>query len=133
PAVNVNTGKECHLDAHLISHALDQMDLDSIDALFIENVGNLVCPADFPLGADRRVVVISVTEGDDMVRKHPLIFLESDVAALNKIDLVPYLDVDVARLRSDYERIRKDSSLRLISVKTGEGLPELMSALRLDL
>jgi len=129
PSVNVNTGKECHLDAHLIEHALDDIELDAIDFLFIENVGNLVCPADFPLGTDKRVVVISVTEGDDMVRKHPMIFTGADIAVLNKIDLLPHLDVDVERLKQDYKKIRSDASLHLISVRTGEGLPELLSLL----
>jgi hydrogenase nickel incorporation protein HypB len=129
PSVSVNTGKECHLDAHLIGHALDDIDLDSIDLLFIENVGNLVCPADFPLGTDRRVVVISVTEGDDMVRKHPMIFTGADIAVLNKIDLLPHLDVDVERLKRDYRKIRSEASLHLISARTGEGLPELLSLL----
>jgi hydrogenase nickel incorporation protein HypB len=129
PSVSVNTGKECHLDAHLIGHALDDIELDSIDLLFIENVGNLVCPADFPLGTDKRVVVISVTEGDDMVRKHPIIFTGADIAVLNKIDLLPHLDVDVERLKRDYRRIRNEASLHLISARTGEGLPELLSLL----
>lgn len=132
PSVNVNTGKECHLDAHLINHALDEMVLDDIDILFIENVGNLVCPADFPLGTDMRLVVISLTEGDDMIRKHPIIFATSDVAALNKIDLAPYLDVDVGRLRLDYKMVRPDASLKLISAKTGEGLENLMTSLHLS-
>jgi hydrogenase nickel incorporation protein HypB len=129
PSVSVNTGKECHLDAHLIGHALDDIELDSIDLLFIENVGNLVCPADFPLGTDKRVVVISVTEGDDMVRKHPMIFTGADIAVLNKIDLLPHLDVDVERLKRDYRKIRSEASLHLISARTGEGLPELLSLL----
>jgi len=129
PAVNVNTGKECHLDAHLVDHALDQLDLDAIDFLFIENVGNLVCPADFPLGTDQRMVVISVTEGDDMVRKQPLIFVEADLAVLNKADLVPYVDADVKRLESDYAKVKKGAKLYRTSAKTGEGLDELLRAL----
>lgn len=133
PAININTGKECHLDAHLISHALEKLDLESIDFLFIENVGNLVCPADFPLGTDKRLVVISVTEGDDMVRKHPLIFSVADVAALNKIDLVPYLDVDPQRIAEDYQKIAKNKNLHLISVKTGVGIPNLVRDLEIDL
>ncbi|HTY47328.1 MAG TPA: hydrogenase nickel incorporation protein HypB [Methanomassiliicoccales archaeon] len=131
PAVNLNTGKECHLDAHLVEHALEDVELDSIDYLFIENVGNLVCPADFPLGTDTRVVVISPTEGDDMVNKHPMIFLEADVAVLNKIDLLKVLDVDVDRLKRDYARIRKNGVLHQTSAKTGEGVPELLKALHL--
>jgi len=132
-SVNVNTGKECHLDAHLIEHATEDMDLDQLDFLFIENVGNLVCPADFPLGTDHRMVVISPTEGDDMVNKHPQIFLEAEIAVLNKIDLLPYLDASVDRLIADYSRVRKRSKLHLTSAKTGEGTEELLKALGVDL
>jgi len=131
PAVNVNTGKECHLDAHLVDHALEELDLDSIDFLFIENVGNLVCPADFPLGADHRMVVISVTEGDDMIRKQPLIFLESDIAVLNKIDLLPHVDMDIDRLDADYAKFKKGARLFRTSAKTGEGIEELFKALNI--
>ena len=131
PSINVNTGKECHLDAHLVDHALDDLGLDDRDVLFIENVGNLVCPADFPLGTDHRIVVISPAEGDDMVNKHPMIFLEAEVAVLNKIDLLPHLDVDVERLKRDYAGLRKGGSLLLTSAKTGEGVPELIKALNL--
>lgn len=128
---NVNTGKECHLDAHLIQHALEAMDLDGVDVLFIENVGNLVCPADFPLGTDIRMVVISVTEGDDMIRKHPVIFGTSDIAVLNKMDLIPVLDVDSGRLRSDYGRLRGKDILHLTSARSGEGIDDLIKALGL--
>jgi hydrogenase nickel incorporation protein HypB len=132
PALNVNTGTECHLDAHLIEHALEQLDLSLFDVLFIENVGNLVCPADFPLGTDKRVVVISVTEGDDMVNKHPMIFLDSDLAILNKIDLVPVLDVDVERLKRDYAKLRRGETLHITSAKTGEGVVETLRTLGFD-
>ncbi len=131
PAINLNTGKECHLDAHLVDHALDDLRLEDCDVLFIENVGNLVCPADVPLGTDHRVVVISPTEGDDMINKHPMIFLEAEVAVLNKIDLLSHLDVDVERLKSDYARIRKGGVLHMTSAKTGAGVPELLKALHL--
>lgn len=131
PAVNVNTGKECHLDAHLVDHALDKVDLDSIDFLFVENVGNLVCPADFPLGTDQRMVVISVTEGDDMIRKQPLIFVESDLAVLNKADLLPHVDIDADRLDRDYAKVKKGAKLYRTSAKTGEGIEELFRALNI--
>jgi hydrogenase nickel incorporation protein HypB len=98
----------------------------------VENVGNLVCPADFPLGTDHRVVVISPTEGDDMINKHPMIFLEAEVAVLNKIDLLPHLDVDVERLKADYAKIRKGGVLYMTSARTGEGLNELLKALHLS-
>jgi hydrogenase nickel incorporation protein HypB len=131
PAINLNTGKECHLDAHLVEHALETLKLEDLDVLFIENVGNLVCPADFPLGTDRRLVVISPTEGDDMVNKHPMIFLEADVAVLNKKDLLPVLDIDLDRLKRDYSRLRKGSELLLTSAKTGDGIEDLLRTLGL--
>ena len=127
-AVNCNTGHECHLDAHLVDHAIDHLDLDEVDVLFIENVGNLVCPSDFPLGTDLRLVLISVTEGDDMVRKHPDIFHAADVAAINKVDLAGYMEVDVQRIADDYRRIT-GKELHAVSVKTGEGIDGLIAAL----
>jgi hydrogenase nickel incorporation protein HypB len=128
-AYNANTGKECHLDAHLVDHVLDDMDLHGIGFVFIENVGNLVCPADFPLGTDKRVVVISVTEGDDMVRKHPMIFNDADIAVLNKVDLAQIMEVDPKVLQRDYQRIRPGKELMLSSVRTGEGLEAILKAI----
>jgi putative protein kinase ArgK-like GTPase of G3E family len=112
-----------------VDHALDKLDLDDLDFLFIENVGNLVCPADFPLGTDQRMVVISVTEGDDMIRKQPGIFIEADIAVLNKIDLLPLMDVDTELMDRDYDRVKKGAKLYRTSAKTGEGLDELFRAL----
>jgi hydrogenase nickel incorporation protein HypB len=131
-SIFTNTGKECHLDAHLIDHALEDLPSEDYDFLFIENVGNLVCPADFPLGTDHRMVVISPTEGDDMINKHPMIFLDAEIAVLNKVDLVPYLDVDVERLKRDYQRVRKHGKLHLTSAKTGEGVETLIRSLGID-
>lgn len=128
-AFNLNTGKECHLDAHLLDHALDDIDLKGFDFLFVENVGNLVCPADFPLGTDKRMVVISVTEGDDMVRKHPMIFQGADVAVINKMDLAEYMRIDVERVKSDYRKLSGGRELRPVSERTGEGLEALVDAL----
>lgn len=128
-AYNANTGKECHLDANLVDRTIDAMDLNGIEFVFIENVGNLVCPADFPLGTDRRMVVISVTEGDDMVRKHPMIFNGADIAVLNKIDLAKIMEVDPAILQRDYQRLRPDKELLLSSVRTGEGLEAILKAM----
>ncbi len=127
-AVNCNTGHECHLDAHLVDHAIEHLSLEEVDVLFIENVGNLVCPSDFPLGTDLRLVLISVTEGDDMVRKHPDIFHAADVAAINKVDLAGYMEVDVQRIADDYRRIT-GKDLHAVSVKTGEGIDGLIAAL----
>jgi len=130
--MNCNTGRECHLDARMISRVLKKMDLDSIDVLFIENVGNLVCPADFPLGADLRVVVISTTEGDDMVRKHPDIFLHSDIAVINKVDIAEHVDVDVNVIKDDYRRITGGTAdMMECSVKKDKGVDEILKALRL--
>ncbi len=125
PIVNLNTGKECHLDAHLVEHALEDLPLDEVDVLFIENVGNLVCPADFPLGTDKRVVVISVTEGDDMVRKHPMIFRESDIIVINKSDLASLMEVDTATLVADARRVRPDADIVVTDAKHGVGIDKL--------
>jgi hydrogenase nickel incorporation protein HypB len=131
PASSIATGKECHLDAHLISHTLGDMDLDEIDVLFIENIGNLVCPMDFPLGTDKRVVVVSVTEGDDMVRKHPMIFSLADVIVVNKIDLADIMEVDTERIVSDAKEVNPHTSICLTDAKHGEGIGELMSLLNI--
>lgn len=126
----INTGKECHLDAHLVSHALDDIPPDT-NLLLIENVGNLVCPADFPLGTDKRVVVVSVTEGPYMVKKHPYIFREADVAVINKRELAEAMDVDIERLVSDIHDIHPDLRVVLTSARKGEGVEELIQALGL--
>jgi hydrogenase nickel incorporation protein HypB len=128
-AFNLNTGKECHLDANLLDKALDGIDLMEMDFLFVENVGNLVCPADFPLGTDKRMVVISVTEGDDMVRKHPMIFQGADFAVINKMDLAEYMGIDVPRVKADYRKLSGGRELLPVSERTGEGLEALVDAL----
>jgi len=129
PVVNINTEKDCHLDAHLIEHALENLNLSDIDVLFIENVGNLVCPADFPLGTDKRIVVISVTEGDDMVRKHPVIFGLSDIIVINKIDLAEIVEVDVNVISSDANKVAPHTKLLMTDAKHKEGIDELYSKL----
>jgi len=123
--VNINTGKECHLDAHLVEHALEELDLNNMDLLLVENIGNLVCPADFMLGCDKRGVVISVTEGDDMVRKHPLIFQISDFVVLNKIDLAEYMEVDIDRILRDLERI-SPKKVFITDARHDKGIDELV-------
>jgi hydrogenase nickel incorporation protein HypB len=131
PAANINTGKECHLDAHLVDHALEDLPLEKLDYLFIENVGNLVCPVDFPLGSHLRVVVISVTEGDDMVRKHPAIFAFSDVIVINKIDLADAMQVDPKVLERDARRINPAAKVILMDARKGVGMDALIAALGL--
>ncbi|RJS81466.1 hydrogenase accessory protein HypB [Candidatus Bathyarchaeota archaeon] len=129
--VQVNTGKECHLDANLINKALRKLDLNTIDLLFIENVGNLICPAEFDLGAHKRIVVVSVTEGEHMVVKHPYIFLASDVAVINKIDLAEAMGVDPDKLCRDAEKIKPGIKVVKVSVKQGSGIEEVIKALDL--
>ncbi len=131
PAANINTGKECHLDAHLVDHALEDLPLDKLDCLFIENVGNLVCPVDFPLGSHKRIVVISVTEGDDMVRKHPAIFTFSDVIVINKIDLAQAMEVDPRILERDARRTNPGAAVIMMDARHGKGLEDLVKALGL--
>ena len=130
-SVNVNTQDDCHLDAHTVGHALDGLPLDDLDVLFIENVGNLICPADFPLGADAEVVVISVTEGDDMVRKHPKIFAQTDFVVVNKVDLAAAVGVDPKRIVDDYSAVNPHGRLFLASLRRGEVLDELLDGLGL--
>jgi hydrogenase nickel incorporation protein HypB len=131
-AFNCNTGHECHLDANLVRRSLREIDLDQYDVIFIENVGNLVCPADFPLGTDYRVVVISTTEGDDMVRKHHDIFLHSDIAILNKMDICDAVEVDPEVIAEDYKKLTGGlKSIYKCSVKKDEGLDEIIAALKL--
>ncbi|HXK37326.1 MAG TPA: hydrogenase nickel incorporation protein HypB [Candidatus Paceibacterota bacterium] len=131
PAANINTGKECHLDAHLVDHALQDLPLDDIDYLFVENVGNLVCPVDFPLGSHKRVVVISVTEGDDMVRKHPSIFAFSDVIIINKVDLAQAMEVDPKILERDAKRTNPGAKIIMMDARHGKGMDDLVKALGL--
>ncbi len=126
---NLNTGKECHLDAHMVEHALEHMDMDLLDVLFIENVGNLVCPADFPLGAEKRVVVISTTEGDDTVRKHPLIFRDADACVINKVDLAEPVGVDIDIIEGDFRTMNGHAPFIRTNAKTGEGVDELLATL----
>jgi len=132
PAVNLNTETQCHLDAHLIEHALEKLPLDELDVLFIENVGNLVCPADFPLGVERDLVVISVTEGEDMVRKHPKIFSQTDLVILNKLDLAELVEVEPQRVVADYQRLNPHGTIILTDAKHGRGIGEVISALGIE-
>jgi hydrogenase nickel incorporation protein HypB len=132
PTVQINTGKECHLDANLIRKALDRMPLDKVDVIFIENVGNLICPAEFPLGSDKRLVVISVTEGPYMVLKHPMIFMGADVVAVNKVDLAQAMSVEPEKLSSDVAKINPKAVTLATSCKTGSGIEQVIRALGLD-
>jgi hydrogenase nickel incorporation protein HypB len=124
PVVGLNTGKECHLDAHLVEHGLKCLPLDSMDILFIENVGNLICPADYKLGEHKRVLIVSVSEGDDIVEKHPLIFRTADIIIINKIDIAEAVSADVDKMVRDAQTIHPGIYVLKMSLRTGEGLDE---------
>lgn len=129
--VQINTGKECHLDANLVRKAIRKIDLSKIDLLFIENVGNLICPAEFPLGSDKRIVVISLTEGPNIVVKHPFVFMDADIVVINKMDLVDVLGVDVGRLERDINEINPKISVVKTSCRNGTGIMDIIKALEL--
>lgn len=129
--VTISTGKECHLDANLVRKALQRIDLEKTDVLFIENVGNLICPAEFPLGSEKRVVVVSVTEGPYMVVKHPFIFMEADVVVVNKVDLAQAMGVNVKKLQTDVERVNPRARVVATNCRSGEGVKEVIDALGL--
>ena len=127
--VNVNTGKECHLDGSLVADAISEFDLDALDRLYVENVGNMVCPADFPLGAQARVLVVSTTEGDDVVRKHPLLFQACDVAVVNKADIAEAVGADIEQMRSDIEEIAPGMAVFETNARDGDGIDDLAASL----
>jgi len=129
--VAINTGKECHLDANLVKKALQRLNLRIINLLLIENVGNLICPAEFPLGSDKRLVVVSVTEGPYMIVKHPFIFMDADVVAINKTDLAKPMGVDVRKLEKDVKTINPRATVVATNGRTGEGVEGVAKALGL--
>jgi hydrogenase nickel incorporation protein HypB len=129
--VAINTGRECHLDANLIAKAVQRIKLERIDLLFIENVGNLICPAEFPLGSEKRIVVISVTEGPYMVVKHPFSFMDADVVVINKKDLAEVMKVDTTKLEKDVKEIKPNMKVVVTNALTGEGVGEMIEALEL--
>ncbi|MDS4071347.1 MAG: hydrogenase nickel incorporation protein HypB [Candidatus Competibacter sp.] len=122
PAVQINTGKGCHLDAHGVGHALEQLPLPEGGVLFIENVGNLVCPADFDLGEACKVVILSVTEGEDKPLKYPNMFAAAGLMLLNKTDLLPHVEFDVARCLDYARRVNPDIQILQLSARTGDGM-----------
>lgn len=121
-AIQINTGKGCHLDAHMVGHALDQLPPPQGGLLFIENVGNLVCPAAFDLGEAHKVVVLSITEGEDKPLKYPHMFAAADLLLLNKIDLLPHLDFDLAATIEYARRVNPKIEVLTVSAKSGEGM-----------
>jgi hydrogenase nickel incorporation protein HypB len=130
PAVQLNTGKGCHLDAHMVGHALDDLPLDDGGVLFIENVGNLVCPAGFDLGEAHKVVVLSVTEGEDKPLKYPDMFAAADLMLLNKIDLLPHLDFEVDAAIANARQINPSIRVLQVSARSGQGMEDWYAFLR---
>ena len=129
--VQINTGTACHLDARMIRVAIDDTDISKYKVVFIENVGNLICPAGYSLGVGKKVVVVSVTEGPYMIRKHPLTIKRSDMVVINKIDLAEILDFDVDALERDIREVDANLPVFKVSSKTGTGLDELIEYLGL--
>ncbi|MFP4070834.1 MAG: hydrogenase nickel incorporation protein HypB [Desulfovibrionales bacterium] len=121
-AVQINTEGGCHLDGSMVMAAAEQIDLDGVDILFIENVGNLVCPAEFNVGEDYKITLLSVTEGDDKPEKYPLMFAQSTVLLLNKVDLLPYVDFDMDKAALISRGLNKDLEIFPVSCRNGEGL-----------
>lgn len=122
PVVQINTGGACHLDGNMIRETFAQLDLDSLDLLVVENVGNLVCPAEFKVGEDFKAMILSVTEGEDKPAKYPLMFRESTVLLINKTDLLPYLDISIESIREEALKVNPHLKIFEVSCKTGEGI-----------
>jgi len=127
--IQINTGRECALNSYHISQVLTNYDLHQIDLLFIENVGNLICPSDFILGTDKRVVVVSITEGEWVIEKHPLLFKTSDIAIINKIDLLDVIDVNIEKMINDAREINPKLKIFKTSALTGENIAEVINEL----
>jgi hydrogenase nickel incorporation protein HypB len=130
PVVQINTGGNCHLDAPMVRAAVEHLDLDQIDVLFIENVGNLICPANYQLGADRNVVVASVAEGHDKPYKYPGIFATADVVILNKADLIDVFEFDVAMFERGIRLVNAHAPIIHVSCRTGAGVDTWIEWLR---
>ena len=128
--VQINTEQACHLDSSMIQEALSSLDLSKVDILFIENVGNLVCPAAFDLGEDLKITLLSVPEGDDKPLKYPSMFVRSQLMVLNKLDLMPYLDFDLDQARQGAQRVNPDLEVLSVSARTGENLESWYQWLR---
>ncbi len=129
PVVQIATVNGCHLDANLVGKALRKIDLGKLQMILIENIGNLICPAEFPLGSKARMVVVSVTEGQYMVRKHPHMFLGADLVVVNKVDLATAMEVSVDDLTADVHKLKPNLKVIPTSCKSGVGLEELTASL----
>lgn len=130
PVVQINTGGDCHLNANMVRSALESLPLDDIQLLFIENVGNLVCPAGFDIGEDAKAVILSVAEGDDKPEKYPLIFQQSSAMVLNKIDLLEMVDFDLEKARAAARATNPNLPIFELSARTGRGLEQWLEWVR---
>jgi hydrogenase nickel incorporation protein HypB len=124
PVIQINTGSACHLDANMINEAIVDLPLKDLDLLIVENVGNLVCPAEFKVGEDMKVMILSITEGDDKPLKYPLMFQESSALILNKIDLLSYTNADLEKIKKDSLSLNPSLKIFEVSCKTGQGIAE---------
>jgi len=127
--IQINTGRECALNAYHISQVLKHVNLNRYKYIFIENVGNLICPSDFILGADKRIIVVSITEGEWVIKKHPLLFKMSNIAIINKIDLLDILDIDIQNMIDDAKKINPNIKIFITSTKTEKNIDELLTNL----
>lgn len=132
-AIQINTARECALNSYHISQVLKNIDIENYELVFIENVGNLICPSDFILGVETRVVVVSITEGEWVVRKHPLLFKMSDIAVINKVDLLDVMDVDLEKMVDEALEINPDLEVFTTSATTGENVEKLMRSMNLPI
>jgi hydrogenase nickel incorporation protein HypB len=133
PVVQINTGGACHLDSNMVQEALRSLEIANLDLLFIENVGNLVCPAEFNLGEDFKAMILSVAEGDDKPLKYPLMFHESSVLLINKIDLLPFCDCNPSLIEERALKINPHLTIFRVSCRTGEGLDQWTDWLRMKI
>lgn len=122
--VQINTVGGCHLDARMIAKTLPEFQLESIDILFIENIGNLVCPSGYDLGQNYKVVILSVPEGNDKIPKYPVMFRRTDLTVINKIDLLPYVSFNLEEAKKDLNTINPQAQFRILSAQTGEGMED---------
>jgi len=129
--IQINTGRECALNSYHISQVIKNHDLSNYDIVFIENVGNLICPSDFILGTDKRIVVVSITEGEWVIEKHPMLFKMSDIAVINKIDLLDVIDVNIEKMVNDAKEINPNIKIITTSAIIGENILNLIQTLEI--
>ncbi|MFX1297863.1 MAG: hydrogenase nickel incorporation protein HypB, partial [Promethearchaeota archaeon] len=129
--IQINTGRECALNAYHIHQIIKNKDLNDYDIVFIENVGNLICPSEFILGTDKRIVIVSITEGEWVIEKHPMLFKMSDIAVINKIDLLERLGTNLDKMVNDAKKINPNIDLITTSAKTGNNIEKLIELMNL--